>query len=182
MAKNKNIDLYSPFFDAVKDNAVLVNIIIGGKSHPSKAFQLSPLFLVFEDDYIEFVEEKERAVESLKKTAKFGIEKVEIGAIRKPVSGGAIGLFGTLSINLRLELFYTYDKESIVAVCDDISVFKEVFKWFEKNEIPIVDPLDIKSLVNKELEKPLHEYLLEILKQTTNEKYQTPYVNYKGPK
>lgn len=182
MAKNKNIDTFSPFFEAVQTSAVLVTIVIDEKEYPKKKFKLSPWYLVFDDDYIEVVEEKSEENESLKKTAKFGIEKVEIGAIQKPISGGAIGLLGTMSINLRLEIFYTYDKESIVFVCDEVAVFRELFPWFEKNEIPVVDPLGMSSLLNKALDKPLYEYLREILKQTTNEKYQYPYVNYVEPK
>lgn len=179
MSKNKNVDMYSPFLAGVKNDAVLVTIIIEGERYPSKMFKQTPWYLVFEDDYIKFVEEKGKEVEVLKKTAKYGIEKVELGVIRRP-SGG--GLYGYLLLDLRVELFFKYDTESIVVVCDAFSFAEGLFQWLEKNEIPVVDPLDMRGLLNKELDKPLREYLLEILTDTSNEKYKYTYKNMRDPK
>lgn len=176
MAKNKNFNIFTPFLIAAKDNANLVTIIIGGKRYPTKAYKPSSWYLVFEDDYIEVVEEKRKEILSIKKTAKFGIEKAELGVIRRTAFGVSYGMYLT---NLRLELYLKYEKGSIVVICDALSIAKELFQWFEKNEIPVIDPLDIRDLVNKDLDKPLQEYLKEKLMNTSNEKYKRVYSNIK---
>lgn len=179
MSKTKNIDFVSPYLEAIQESAVMVSIMIGGKRRPAKAYKESPWIINFTEGYIEVDEEGKGfrpKRENVKKISRYGIEKMELGVIQKPM-GPSMGRSATRRTLLRLEIDLKYGA-SEVWICDGLSLAPAIMNWLTSNEIPIIDPFNLATLFT-EKEDPA-AYLKENFKELAQgkEKYAEVYVDY----
>lgn len=183
MSKNKNIDFVSPYFDATRESAVMVSILINGKRRPVKAYKEGPWIIDFTDGYI-LVEEEGKGFrpkrENIKKISRYGIEKMEMGVIQKSMNPG-INRSAMRRTLLRLEVDLKYGS-SEVWICDGLSVVPDILEWLAVNEIPLIDPFNLTELF-AEKEEPI-VYIKDAFSKLSQgkEKYAEVYLDYRDVK
>lgn len=177
MSKEKNINLNAPFFAATKNNATFVSIIIDNQRYPAINYRRTPWILDLSEDYLQIKKESGKnspTYETIMKKARYGIERVELGVVRKMTS---VLSMPTL---LRIEIYFQYNADSFVLLCDMLSAAPKVIAWAHDQQIEIIDPFQLDKLfqTKKDPVNYIKENIHRLIDQVNIEKYTNLYVTY----
>lgn len=161
MSIDKNIDLFSDFEIAVKNNATFATFEINGKKYPTIRLKQTPWIAFFSDNQLEILERKFNSKNIKIMTFNISkLEKVEV-SLAKTFLGSGPGIFMTPMIITKVKLHFKEEHSPIVLLCETFEMIPEVIQWFRARNVVVEDLFSLEKIFEEVDSKKLQEYIHE---------------------